>query len=122
MRRRDVLILMGCSVASTLPARAEQTKTTVVGFLHSASPRQYGGVIDAFRRGLNETGFIETQNLAIEQRWAENQVDRLPALAAELVHRPVAAIASNSVAALAAKRATTTIPIVFQSGVDPVGI
>jgi putative tryptophan/tyrosine transport system substrate-binding protein len=85
MRRRDALILLSCAAASTLPARAEQMKT-IVGFLHSASPRQYGGVIDAFRRGLNETGIIETQNLAIEQRWAENQVDGLPALAAGLVN------------------------------------
>ncbi|MGB8578440.1 MAG: hypothetical protein WCD56_18015 [Pseudolabrys sp.] len=82
MRRRNVLILLGGAVALTLPARAQQTKTMIVGFLHSASSQQYHGVVDAFRQGLNETGFIEAQNLAIEQRWAENQVDRLPALAA----------------------------------------
>ena len=94
----------------------------LVGFLHSASPQQYGGVLDAFRKGLKETGFVEAQNLAIEQRWAEDQNDRLPTLAADLIRRPVAAIAANSVAALSAKAATTTIPIVFQSGVDPVGL
>lgn len=122
MRRRDALIVLGCMTVPPLRARAQQSKKPLVGFLHSASPQQYGGIVDAFRLGLSETGFTEAQNLALEQRWAENQNDRLPALAAELVRRPVTAIAANSVAALAVKAATATIPIVFQSGVDPVGI
>jgi putative ABC transport system substrate-binding protein len=123
MRRRDFITLIGGgAVVWPLDVRAQQTKTAVVGFLHSASPQQYHGVVDAFRRGLKETGFIEAQNLTIELRWAEDQIDRLPALAAELVRQPVAAIAANSVAALVAKRTTTTIPIVFQCGVDPIDI
>ena len=122
MRRRDALFALGGVTVSPLLARAQQSKKPLVGFLHSATPQQYGGIVDAFRRGLSEMGFTEAQNLALEQRWAENHNDRLPALAAELVQRPVAAIAANSVAALAVKAATATIPIVFQSGVDPVGI
>jgi putative tryptophan/tyrosine transport system substrate-binding protein len=120
MRRRDAFIFFSGTVIFPLLARAQSSQTTTVGFLHSASPQQYGEVVEAFRRGLSETGFIEAQNLIIEQLWAEDENDRLPALAAEFVRRPVAAIAANSVAALVAKRATTTIPIVFQSGVDPV--
>jgi putative ABC transport system substrate-binding protein len=122
MRRRDALIALGGVTVSPLLARAQQSKKALVGFLHSASPQQYGGIVDAFRRGLSETGFSEARHFALEQRWAENQTDRLPALAAELVRRPVTAIAANSVAAMAVKAATATIPIVFQSGVDPVAI
>jgi ABC-type uncharacterized transport system substrate-binding protein len=123
MRRREFIKVVAGSAASwPLAARAQQTERTIVGFLHSASPQDYGGVFDAFRRGLRETGFAEAQNLAIEQRWADDHNDRLPALAADLIRRPVAAIAANSVAALRAKATTATIPIVFQSGVDPVAV
>jgi putative ABC transport system substrate-binding protein len=123
MRRREFIKVVAGSAASwPLAARAQRTETTTVGFLHSAWPQHYGGVFDAFRKGLRETGFAEAQNLTIEQRWAEDHNDRLPELAAELIRRPVAAIAANSVAALRAKAATATIPIVFQSGVDPVAV
>jgi putative tryptophan/tyrosine transport system substrate-binding protein len=108
------------SVLSAFAARAQQPMP-VVGFLHPASPEPFGHIIDGFRRGLNDTGFVEGQNIAIEYRWAEGQYDRLPVLAAELVSRQVAVIATTgSPCAFAAKAATTTIPIVFEIGFDPV--
>ena len=122
MNRSAVLFLIGGIVLCPLFAAAQQIERPLVGFLHSASPPQNGGIVDAFRKGLSEIGFTEGQNLMLEQRWAENQNDRLPALAVELVRRPVVAIAANSVAALAAKAVTTTIPIIFQSGVNPLGV
>src|SRR5262249_10404928 len=90
------------------------------GFLRSTSPADSAQFVTAFRQGLNEAGFVEGQNIAIEYRWAENQIDRLPGLVTDLLARPVAVIVGNFNAALAAKAATTTVPIVFTSGGDPV--
>jgi putative ABC transport system substrate-binding protein len=120
MKRRDFIVLLG-GAALASPAQAQSPQgMPVVGFLHSGMAQVNSGIADAFRQGLRETGFTENRNLRIEFRWADDRNDRLPALAAELVRRPVAVIAANSVSAVAAKAVTTTIPIVFQSGIDPV--
>src|SRR5262245_64174901 len=92
----------------------------VVGFLRSAPSADSGYLVAAFRQGLREGGFVEDQDCGIEYRWADNQLDRLPALVADLLHRQVALIVGNTPSALAAKAATTTVPIVFASGDDPV--
>ena len=120
MRRREFITLVGATViAWPLAARAQQAALPVVGFLRDVS-LPLPDRMTAFHQGMKETGYVEGQNVAIEHRSAEGQTDRLPLLVADLLRRQVALIVGNSPAALAAKAATTTVPIVFASGGDPV--
>ena len=120
MRRREFISLIGGAAAWPVAARAQRPGVPVIGFLRSTSLADSTQFVTAFRQGLKEAGFVEGQNVAIELRFAEGRSDRLPELAADLLRKPVAVIIANNPAAIAAKAVTTTVPIVFITGGDPV--
>ena len=123
MKRRELIALLGAAAAWPLAARAQQRAMPVIGFLRPSTAAGSEHLLAAFRRGLNEAGFTEGRNVAIEYRWAEGRLERLPALADELVRRRVALIVgSASAAAIAAKSVTSTVPIVFVTAIDPVKV
>src|SRR5262247_914782 len=123
MRRREVTALLGGAAVWPLAVRAQQPAMPVLGILHPTTAEANASNLAALRAGLKEGGYVEGQNLAIEYRYAEGRNDRLPALAADLVRRSVNVIApQGSPAVVAARAATTTIPIVFQAGIDPVKV
>src|SRR4051812_13978844 len=121
MQRREFITLLGGTAAAwPMAARARQPAMPVIGYLDSTTAAAASYLVAAFRQGLNEAGFVEGRNVAIDFRFAEGHVDRLPALAADLVRRRVAVIVVNFTSTPAAKASTSTIPIVFVTGVDPV--
>ncbi len=120
MKRRDFITLLGGAATWPLRARAQQPAMPVIGSLRSTSLAASTPMIAGFRQGLTAAGFNDGQNVAIEYRYADNQLERLPGLVAELIRLPVAVIVANLPSALAAKAATTTVPIVFATGSDPV--
>jgi putative ABC transport system substrate-binding protein len=121
MNRRQMMLLLGAAAAAPRSLRAQQKAMPVIGYLNSGSPGPFAPFLAAFHHGLGETGYVEGQNVAVEYRAAGGSYDRLPALAADLVSRQVDVIAADALpAARAAKNATTTIPIVFEVGSDPV--
>ena len=124
MRRRDFITLFGgvSAAVATCPlaARAQQGAIPVVGFLRSTPQAPFENLAGAFRQGLKEAGFVEGQNVAVDYRYADNQIDRLPALVAGLIHRPVAVIVGDNISAIVARHATMTVPIVFATGDDAV--
>ena len=122
MRRREFFgVVGGATVAWPIAAHGQQTAMPVVGFINAASPQAYARMLSAFLKGLGEASYVEGRNVKIEYRWAQGEIHRLPAFVTDLVHRKVSVIAATGTpAALAAKAATTTIPIVFEIGSDPV--
>jgi ABC-type uncharacterized transport system substrate-binding protein len=122
MNRRELMLLLGGAMTAGRALRAQQKAMPVIGFLSSGPPGPFAPFVAAFRQGLSETGYVENQNVATEYRWADGDYDRLPALAADLVGRKVDLIATSggNVSARAAKGATSTIPVVFAIGDDPV--
>jgi putative ABC transport system substrate-binding protein len=123
MRRREFLgLLSGAAVALPLTARAQQSAIPVIGFLNGSSSEGYAPRVAAFRQGLQQAGYVEGRNVAIEFRWAEGHYDRLPEMAADLAGRQVSVIVANTPANLIAKAATNSVPIVFTTSSDPVQI